>query len=131
MPILVCILTGLTLYRWNRRHKSADRRRIDQMLSDLDAIKHHVLLASTDELPSRTVSRTIGYLESLSAIEAASDADYRLAECDALLSLAKDAHARGANAIIGLRKTHAHYDQPGSQWRVSRVIYTGTAVIVK
>jgi len=130
MPILACILTGLALYRWNRLHKSADRRRINQMLSDLDAIKHHVLLASTDELPSQTVSRTIGYLESLSAIEAASDADYRLAECDALLSLANDAHARGANAIIGLRKTHAHYDQPGSQWRVSRVIYSGTAIVV-
>ena len=37
---------------------------------------------------------------------------------------------RGANAIIGLRKTHAHYDQPGSQWRVSRVIYSGTAIVV-
>ena len=131
MPIVVCILAGLTLYRWNRRNKTVAHHQMDRMLSDLEAIKHHVLLASTDELPSQTVIRTIGYLESLSAIEAASDADYRLAECDAMLSLAKDAHARGANAIIGLRKTHAHYDQPGSQWRVSRVIYTGTAVIVK
>ena len=131
MPIVACILAGLTLYRWNRRNKTVAHHQMDRMLSDLEAIKHHVLLASTDELPSQTVIRTIGYLESLSAIEAASDADYRLAECDAMLSLAKDAHARGANAIIGLRKTHAHYDQPGSQWRVSRVIYTGTAVIVK
>lgn len=75
-------------------------------------------------------ANTIGYLESVSAVEAASDADYRLAETDALLNLARNALAHGANAIVGLRKTHAHYDQPGSQWRVSRVIYSGTAVVV-
>lgn len=129
IPILACVLAGFTLYRWQRRNRSIDRRQIDLMLSDLEALKRHVLLVSTDQLPSRTVIRTIGYLESLSAVEAASDADYRLAECDALLSLTRDAHARGANAIIGLRKTHAHYDQAGSQWRVSRVIYSGTAIV--
>ncbi len=125
------VLVGLTLYRWNRRNRSADYSRIDLMLSDLEAIKRHVLLVSTDQLPSRTVIRTIGYVESLSTVEAASDADYRLAECDALLSLARNAHAQGANAVVGLRKTHAHYDQPGSQWRISRVVYSGTAVIIQ
>lgn len=131
MPIVACVLAGLTLYRWNRRNKTVAHRQADRMLLDLEAIKRHVLLVSTDELPSQKVIQTVGYLESLSAVEVASDADYRLAECDALLSLARDAHTRGANAIIGLRKTHAHYDQPGSQWRVSRITYTGTAVIVK
>lgn len=131
MPILACVLTGLALYRWNLRNKTVDHRRMDQMLSDLEAIKRQVLLVSTDMPPSRTAIRTIGYLESVSAVEAASDADYRLAECDALLSLARNARAQGANAIVGLRKGHAHYDQPGSQWRVSRVIYSGTAVTIQ
>jgi len=31
---------------------------------------------------------------------------------------------------VGLRKSNAHYDQAGSQWRVSRVTYQGTAVVV-
>jgi len=111
MPILACVLAGLTLHRWNRRHNSIDRRRIDLMLPDLEAIKRHVLLASTDELPSRTVIRTIGYLESLSAIEAASDADYHLAECDALLSLAghrrQAAWAATASVVQGDLFDHA------------------------
>lgn len=79
-----------------------------------------------------SASRTLinRYLESTSTIEVASDADYRLAECDALLNLSRNAVDKGANAIVGLRKTHAHYDQPGSQWRVSRVIYSGTAAVV-
>ncbi len=32
--------------------------------------------------------------------------------------------------IATREKWAAHYDQPGSQWRVSRVIYSGTAVVV-
>jgi hypothetical protein len=131
MPMVAFVLVGLTLYRWNRRNKTVNHRRMDQMLSDLETIKRQVLLVSTDLPPSRTAIRTIGYLESVSAVEAASDADYRLAECDALLSLARNARAQGANAIVGLRKAHAHYDQPGSQWRVSRVIYSGTAVTIQ
>ena len=130
IPMVAFVLAGLTLYRWNRRNKTVNHRLMDQMLSDLEAIKRQVLLVSTDMPPSRTAIRTIGYLESVSAVEAASDADYRLAECDALLSLARNARAQGANAIVGLRKGHAHYAQPGSQWRVSRVIYSGTAVVV-
>lgn len=130
MPIVACILVGVALYRRNRRIKAVDHRRMDRMLLELEAIKHQVLLISTDQPPSRAATRTIGYLESVSAVEAASDADYRLAETDALLNLARNAVAQGANAIVGLRKTHAHYDQPGSQWRVSRVIYSGTAVVV-
>lgn len=130
MPIVAFVLAGLTLYRWNRRNKTADHRRIHRMLSDLQAIKHQVLLVSTDQPPLKAVIRTLGYLESVSTVEVASDADYQLAECDALLTLARNALAKGANAIVGLRKTHAHYDQPGSQWRVSRVIYSGTAAVV-
>lgn len=130
MPLVAFVLAGLTLYRWNRRNKTADHRRMDRMLSDLEAIKHQVLLVSTDQPSSKAVIRMLGYLESVSTVEVASDADYRLAECDALLTLARNALAKGANAIVGLRKTHAHYDQPGSQWRVSRVIYSGTAAVV-
>jgi len=130
MPIVAFVLAGLTMYRWNRRNKTADHRRMDRMLSDLEAIKHQVLLVSTDQPPSKAVIRMLGYLESVSTVEVASDADYRLAECDALLTLARNALAKGANAIVGLRKTHAHYDQPGSQWRVSPVIYSGTAAVV-
>lgn len=130
MPIVACVLAGVVLYRWHRRNKAVDQLRMNRMLSDLDAIKRQVLLVSTDQPPSRAVIRTLGYLESVSTVEVASDADYRLAECDALLNLARNAVAQGANAIVGLRKTHAHYDQPGSHWRVSRVIYSGTAVVV-
>jgi hypothetical protein len=97
---------------------------------DLQTIQKRIVLASTESITNRDIARTIGYVEFLSEIEAVSDSDYRVAERDALLGLSKKALACGANAIIGLRKTSAHYDQAGSRWRVSRIAYAGTAVVV-
>ena len=73
----------------------------------------------------------MGYIEALSEIEAASDLEYRLAEKDALLKLARKATGIGADAVVGVRKISAHYDQAGSKWRVSRVAYYGTALTLE
>ncbi|GAB5605752.1 hypothetical protein TK5_18320 [Sideroxyarcus sp. TK5] len=88
-----------------------------------------MLLVTTDDVPSFKIAKTLGYVEALSPTEAASDWEYLLAEKDALLRLAQKARDIGANAVVGIRKTNAHYDQAGSRWRVSRVTYCGTAVI--
>ena len=80
-------------------------------------------------LPGCRVVKTIGYVESLSETEAGSDWEYRIAEKEALLGLAQKAVGIGANAVVGIKKINAHYDQAGSQWRVSRVAYCGTAVV--
>ncbi len=130
MPIVAILVTAFTLFRWNRRCKIVGTARLDHLNREIEALQDRILLVSTDSVPDQPTLKTIGYLESLSGIEAASDSDYRLAEQDALLKLVRNAQAQGANAIVGLRKTHAHYDQPGSQWRVSRVLYSGTAVVV-
>lgn len=130
MPIMAILIAAFTFFRWNRRCKTVGTDQLDQINRDIEALQDRILLVSTDTAPDQPTLRTIGYLESLSGIEAASDSDYRLAAQDALLTLAKKALAKEANAVVGLRKTHAHYDQPGSQWRISRVVYSGTAVVV-
>jgi uncharacterized protein YbjQ (UPF0145 family) len=40
----------------------------------------------------------------------------------------KHAHDLGANAVIGVSLTTGTYETNGSQWQVSRPVYTGTAV---
>jgi hypothetical protein len=82
-------------------------------------------------VPDRRVVKTIGYVEDLSETEAASDWEYRIAEKDALLSTGTGKRlAYGRQCChVGIRKINAHYDQAGSQWRVSRVAYCGTAII--
>lgn len=129
LPLFALLLAGAALLRWNRRSKASVEPQLDQLEHDLDLIKTQILLVTTDMLPGCRVVKTIGYVESLSETEAASDWEYRIAEKEALLGLAQKALGIGANSVVGVRKINAHYDQAGSQWRVSRVAYCGTAVV--
>lgn len=129
LPLFALLLAGAALLRWNRRSKAAAIPRIAQLERELDLIKSQILLVTTDMLPGCRVVKMIGYVESLSETEAGSDWEYRIAEKEALLGLAQKAVGIGANAVVGIKKINAHYDQAGSQWRVSRVAYCGTAVV--
>ncbi len=130
LPLFALLLAGAALLRWNRRSRTTAVPRIVQLERELDLIKSQILLVTTDTLPGGRIVKTIGYVESLSETEAASDWEYRIAEKEALLRLAKEAQTLGANAVVGVKKINAHYDQAGSQWRISRVAYAGTAVTV-
>jgi uncharacterized protein YbjQ (UPF0145 family) len=123
LPLAVMLLAISILIKWGRQNRHRDIQRLNQLDTALTSIREQLFLVSTESVPERSIVKTIGFVESMSGIEATSDADYLLAERQAL--------AMGANAIVGLRKTNTHYDQAGSQWRVSRVTYLGTAVVVK
>jgi hypothetical protein len=69
--------------------------------SELKIIRNEILLVTTNAVPGERTVRTIGYVEALSETEAASDWEYRLAEKQALLDLARQGLAMGANAIVG------------------------------
>ena len=129
LPLFALLLAGVALFRWIRKSKSMTEPKLDKLERELDLIKNQILLVTTDDLPGIGIAKTLGYIEALSPTEAASDCEYRLAEKDALLKLAQKTRSIGANAVVGIRKTNAHYDQAGSQWQVSRVMYCGTAVI--
>lgn len=131
IPILAIIFATYIMYRWLKSSRGIDVTRIKKLDADIDDIKKHLLLVSTETVPGHSIIKTLGYHEAMSPIEAGSDSDYRIAEREALLAFARLVIAQGANAAIGLRKTNAHYDQAGSQWRISRVSYSGTAVVVK
>jgi uncharacterized protein YbjQ (UPF0145 family) len=130
LPLLALLLVIIAMFRWNRRSKATTKRQLDQLEREFKVIRNEILLVTTNSVPGERTVRTIGYVEALSDAEAASDWEYRLAEKQALLDLARQGLAMGANVIVGLRKSNAHYDQAGSQWRVSRVTYQGTAVVV-
>lgn len=128
LPLMALLLAGFALILWNRRDKASTEKKIAQIDQELDLIRNQILLVSTGELPNGSIVKTIGYIEAISDMEAASAWEYRLAEKDALLKLAQTALGKGANAVVGIRKFNAHYDQAGSKWCVSRVAYCGTAV---
>lgn len=130
-PIVAILAAIFIAFLWHRKNKPSESPALNRINRELDVLQETMLLATTDTVPGVEITKTIGYVEALSDVEVASDRDYRLAERDALLRLAKAAQAKGANAVIGIRKAYAGYDQSGSQWRISRVTYTGTAVMVK
>ncbi len=128
-PLFALLLAGAMLLRWSRRSKAMIKQRLDQLEHELFLIRNQILMVTTDDLPGFMIVKTIGYVEALSESEAASDWEYRLAEKEALLKLAQKAREIGANAVVGIRKNNAQYNQAGSQWLVSRVTYCGTAVM--
>ena len=131
LPLATMLLAISIFIKWGKQNRHRDTQRLNQLDAALRSIREQLFLVSTDSVPERAIVKTIGFVESMSGIEATSDADYLLAEREALLALGRQALAMGANAIVGLRKTNTNYDQAGSQWRVSRVTYLGTAVVVK
>ncbi len=79
-------------------------------------------------LPHDKVRETLGMVRGISDIEASSRLDFELAEQEALYSMLKAALELGANAVVDARLTTGTYETNGSQWQVSRPVYTGTAV---
>ena len=79
-------------------------------------------------LPHEKVQETLGMVRGISDIEASSRIDFELAEREALYSMLKAALELGANAVIDARLTTGTYETDGSEWQVSRPVYTGTAV---
>jgi uncharacterized protein YbjQ (UPF0145 family) len=82
----------------------------------------------THSIPADRVKETLGMVRGISDTEAGSPRDFRLAEQEALLIMLKQAHDLGANAVVGVALTTGTYETNGSQWQVSRPVYTGTAV---
>ena len=82
----------------------------------------------TYALPDEKVKETLGMVRGVSDTEASSRRDFQLAEQEALLLMLKQAYNKGANAVIGVSLTTGTYEANGSQWQVSRPVYTGTAV---
>jgi hypothetical protein len=79
-------------------------------------------------LPHDKVRETLGMVRGISDIEASSRLDFELAEREALYSMLRAALELGANAVVDARLTTGTYETNGSQWQVSRPVYTGTAV---
>jgi hypothetical protein len=80
------------------------------------------------QLPPEKVRETLGLVRGISDIEASSRLDFQLAEQEALYLMLKQARELGANAVVDARLTTGTYETNGSQWQVSRPVYTGTAV---
>ena len=83
-----------------------------------------------NSLLDREIIGALGNVTGISATAASTDKGFRKAEQEALADIMRQGIQMGANAIVDLKMTTGSYEQQGSQWMVSKVVYYGTAVRV-
>jgi hypothetical protein len=120
-----CLLSTVILEGIIRRFIRPDPRP-PIMAQALKGIQENVKVFT--HLPPEKVRETLGLVRGISDIEASSRLDFELAEQEALYLMLKQAREIGANAVVDARLTTGTYETNGSQWQVSRPVYTGTAV---
>jgi uncharacterized protein YbjQ (UPF0145 family) len=120
-----CLLSTVILEGIIRRFIRPDPRP-SVMAHALTGIRKKVKVFT--HLPSEKVQETLGLVRGISDIEASSRLDFELAEQEALYLMLVQARKLGANAVVDARLTTGTYETNGSQWQVSRPVYTGTAV---
>lgn len=89
-----------------------------------------VLVVTSSAIPGKELD-IIGVVSGVSDTAASFGEEFKLAEKEALYNLMNRALELGANGVIDLKMSTGSYEQQGSQWMVSKVTYTGTAVQIK
>ncbi|OSS42854.1 hypothetical protein DESAMIL20_284 [Desulfurella amilsii] len=103
----------------------------NSIIKDLEKIRDEIITVSSSEIPGKKITKVIGVVSGVSETQASTKEEFDLAEKEALQDMILNAKNMGANAITDVKSTTGNYEQQGSQWQVSQVIYIGTAVIVE
>lgn len=125
---IIIIIAGVIflLIIFGQRQKTAIKtKKIDKQIHDL---RQRVLVVTSSTIPGKEIKDVLGSVTGVSKVAASTDAEFRLAEKEALFDIMNQAINLGANSVIDLKMTTGSYQQQGSQWMVSKVNYTGTAV---
>ena len=113
-----------------RIKKQKALKKMEIVDSRLKSIGKEVIAVTSEVFPGKTIKNTLGSVAGISDTAASTDEQFLLAEKEALLNILTGAREMGANAVIGLRMSAGTYQQQGSQWMVTKVTYSGTAVQV-
>jgi len=124
--IIAGVIVLMIFGTFGRRKKAAIKaEKVNKQIQDL---RQRILIVTSSTIPGKEIKDVIGSVTGVSKIAASTDAEFRLAEKEALLDIMNQAINLGANSIIDLKMTTGSYQQQGSKWMVSKATYTGTAV---
>ena len=118
----ICLLASLIFRK---------RTSLDEIEKEIQVLKERILVVTSNSLPDRVIKGALGNVTGISATAASTDRGFRKAEKEALADIMRQGIQIGANAIIDLKMTTGSYEQQGSKWIVSKVVYYGTAVMVR
>ena len=106
------------------------RSSLDEIEKDIQVLRERITVVTSSSLPDKDIKGAIGNVTGISATAASTDRGFRKAEKEALVDIMLQGIQIGANAIIDLKMTTGSYEEQGSKWIVSKIVYYGTAVRV-
>ena len=112
------------------RYNIAQQKK-NSIVQNLEKLRDEIITVSSSEIPGKKIVKVIGVVSGISETQASTKDEFDLAEKEALYNMMLNAKNMGANAVIDIKPTTGSYEQQGSKWQVSQVIYMGTAVIVE
>jgi len=125
--LLVAAVLFVALIVFSLLGRSSKTAELDDEIRNL---RERIIVVTSNSLPDREIKGALGNVTGISATAASTDRGFRKAEKEALSDIMRQGIKMGANAIIDLKMTTGSYEQQGSQWMVSKVVYYGTAVRV-
>lgn len=109
-----------------------DRKRFQTDLgNELVSLQQRIFAVTTPSIPGHEVVRSFGIVRGIAPDSAGSDAEFQIAEQEALLEILRAADRLGANAVVDLKLVIGSYETQGSKWMSARPMYSGTAVVIK
>jgi len=122
----ILVIFGILFFFWFLMRKWAliKTARADEQIT---AMEDKVLVVTSSDIPTKDVKEVLGSVTGISK-SASTEAGFTRAEREAMAAVMRRGLAIGANAIVDLRMTTGSYEQQGTKWMVTRVVYNGTAV---
>lgn len=99
-----------------------------ELEAEIKNLREKIIVVTSSNLPDRGIKGALGNVTGISERAASTDRGFRKAEKEALADIMRQGIQMGANAIVDLKMTTGSYEQQGSKWVVSKVVYYGTAV---
>ncbi|WP_028081458.1 heavy metal-binding domain-containing protein [Solimonas soli] len=125
--LVVLIFAMIRSYRESTIGATTKSVAIDALTQELQT---EITVVTGASVPGATVERVIGLVRGMSETQASTKQQFELAEKEALRNMLQQAKRLGAKAILDTRLSASTYEQQGSKWQVSQIVYTGTAVML-
>lgn len=125
--LLVAAVSFVALIIFSLLGRSNKTAELDE---DIKNLREKIIVVTSSSLPEREIKGALGNVTGISETAASTDKSFRKAEKEALADIMRQGIQMGANAIVDLKMATGSYEQQGSQWMVSKVVYYGTAVKV-
>lgn len=127
VPLFIIFVVGVIAYSIFMKPKRVKQSGavIEEKLNQL---RREITVVASSAIPGRNIAKVFGNVTGISDTQATSKDEFALAEKEAMFNLISEAKKLGANAIVDMKLNTGTYQQTGSQWQVSQVVYTGTAV---